>query len=523
LLGQFLVESVLLSVIGGALGLALAGLATGAVNLIDRQVLPRTDEIRIDPIVLAFTTAIAVATGILMGLVPAFQSSRPALANDLKEGSRATSDGRGSQRLRATMVVAEVALSLVLLAGAGLMLKSMYQMLTLDAGFVSDRVLTMQLSLPPQKYIDEKLMRPFNPLAVTRARMFFEELTARTRALPGTESVGAISSIPTAGEVWGKMVTLFDRPLPAGPGGLPTIQFRIVVGDYFRAMGIRLGSGRAFTDRDSTDAPKVAIINRAMARRDYPEADPIGRLISVNPPLELMPKRIAEELIRSRNLPPNYSPPRYEIVGVADDVRYGDVTTPAVPVVYIPYVQGSEGLTSMYLVVRASSDPLSLVAPIRQIVTELDPDQPIANVATMDARVSRSMARPRLQTAVLSAFATVAILLAAIGIYGVMSYSVSQRAREIGIRLALGSSQRDVLSLVFRRGFMLVAAGVVIGLAAALALARVMRTLVFQVATTDPLVFASIAFVLFVTAGAAAWIPARRAARLDPIATLRAE
>ncbi|MGH9387008.1 MAG: ABC transporter permease [Vicinamibacterales bacterium] len=524
LLGQFLIESLLLSLIGGFLALGVAYASTTAVNLISRQVLPRAEDVRVDPMVLVFTLGIATVTGILMGLVPAFQGTRPALAEDLKQGSRGSSDGRGSRRLRSTMVIAEVALSLVLLAGAGLMLKSMRQMLTLDAGFVSDRVLTMQLNLPPQKYIDRELTRQFSPLAMAKAQMFFDELTTRTRALPGAEWVGAINGIPVIGEVWGKNVTLLDRPLPADLSGLSPIQYRTVVGDYFRAMGIRMVNGRAFTDRDNTtEAPKVAIINRAMVKRDYPNADPIGKLITVNPPRELLPKKMVEDAIRNGNLPPNYSPPKFEIVGVADDARYGGITTPAVPVVYVPYAQGAEGGTSMYLVVRGAGDPLSVVAPIRQIVAELDRDQPVAGIETMDARVATSVARPRLQTTVFAVFAIVAILLAAVGIYGVMSYSVSQRAKEIGIRLALGSSRRDVFSLVFRNGFALVTIGVGIGLAAALALARVIRTLLFQVSTTDPLVFASIALVLFVTAGVAAWVPARRAARLDPIATLRAE
>jgi putative ABC transport system permease protein len=404
------------------------------------------------------------------------------------------------------------------------MLKSMHQMLTLDAGFVSDRVLTMQLTLPPQKYIDRELVRQFNPLAMAKAEMFFNELTTRTRALPGAESVGAINGIPVIGEVWGKNVTLLDRPLPQEFSGLSPIQYRTVVGDYFQAMGIRIMNGRAFTDRDNRpDAPKVAIINRAMARRDYPGADPIGKLITVNPPPQLFPKKMLEDAIRAGNLPPNYSPPAFAIVGVADDARYGGMTTAAVPVVYVPYAQGAEGGTSLYLVVRASADPMSLVAPIRQIVAELDRDQPVAGIETMDSRVAASVARPRLQTTVFAVFALVAVLLAAVGIYGVMSYSVSQRAKEIGIRLALGSSRRDVVSLMFRNGFALVTTGVGIGLTAALALARVMRTLVFQVSTTDPVVFGSIALVLVAVATIAAWVPARRAARLDPISTLRAE
>ena len=523
LVGQFLIESLLLSSIGGLLALGIAVASTRGINLISRQVLPRAEDVQIDPMVLLFTLSIATITGVLMGLVPAFQGTRLTLADDLKEGSRGSSDGRGSRRLRATMVVAEVALTLVLLVGAGLMIKSMHRMLTLDAGFTGDRVLTLQLNLPPQKYIGRGPNGRPSPLLMDKAQMFFDEVTARTRALPGAEFVGAINGIPLIGEVWGKNVTLLDRPLPADLSGLPPIQYRVVVGDYFRAMGVRILSGRAFTDRDAGDAPKVAIINHAMAKRDYSNSDPVGKLITVNPPLELLPKKMVEDAIRNGNVPPNYAPAKFEIVGVADDARYGGITMPAVPVVYVPYAQGAEGTTSLYLVARATANPLSLVGPIRQIVAELDRDQPVAGVATMDSRLATSVARPRLQTTVFSVFALVAILLAAVGIYGVMSYSVSQRAKEIGIRLALGSSRHDVLMLVFRNGFVLVGTGVVLGLAAAVSLARVMRTMVFQVSTTDPIVFGAIAMFLLATAAFAAWIPATRAARLDPIATLRAD
>jgi putative ABC transport system permease protein len=517
--GQFLVESMLLSAIGGALALAIAAASTRSVNLISRQVLPRAEDVQIDPTVLLFTFGIATMTGVLMGLAPAFQGTRLTLAEDLKEGSRGTSDSRGS-RVRGAMVVAEVALSLVLLAGAGLMIKSMHAMLTLDAGFNGDRVLTAMVNLPVQKYMGRGPNGRPSPRRMERAEAFYDELMARTRALPGATYVGAINGIPLIGEVWGKTVTLLDRPLPADLSGLPTIQYRVVAGDYFRAMGIRVLNGRAFTDRDTGDAPKVAIVNRAMAKRDYPDSDPIGKLITVDPPPELLPKKMVEDAIRA-GAPA--SPPKFQIVGVADDARYGGITTPAVPVVYVPYGQGAQGTTNLYIVARTVGDPVALVGPIRQIVSELDRDLPIANVATMDARMDTAVARPRLQTTVFSVFALVAILLAVVGIYGVMSYSVSQRAKEIGIRLALGSSRRDVVVLVFRSGFVLVAAGIVLGLAAALTLARVMRTMVFQVSTTDPMVFGAIAMLLLATAACAAWIPARRAARLDPLVTLRAE
>jgi len=312
LVSQFLVESLILALAGGALGLGLAYVSIDAVNLLSPQVLPRAEDIRVDPIVLMFTVGVAMLTGLAMGLVPAFHGSRAVLAGGLKEGSRTASD-TGHHRLRAAMVVAEVALSLVLLAGAGLMIKSIYQVLNVEAGFVSDGVLTLQINLPPQKYIDRSQLQEFNGGAFARITSFFDQLTDRTRALPGAQMVGAISGLPLMGEIWGKNVTLYDRPLPADLTGLGPIQYRVVVGDYFRAMGIRILSGRPFTDRDSADAPGVAIINRAMAKRDWPDRDPVGKIISVNPPLELLPPSMAART------PRNYTPAKLTIVGVAED------------------------------------------------------------------------------------------------------------------------------------------------------------------------------------------------------------
>jgi putative ABC transport system permease protein len=239
--------------------------------------------------------------------------------------------------------------------------------------------------------------------------------------------------------------------------------------------------------------------------------------------LQVLPKAMVEEGFRNGSLPRNYEPDKFTIVGVAADVRYGALNTEAVPMVYVPFSQGSEGTTSMFLVVRSFSDPATVTQGVRELVAQLDPDQPVAAVQTMDARVAMAVARPRLQANVLAAFAVMAILLAAIGIYGVMSYSVSQRAKEIGIRLALGAARGEVIGLVLRQGLVMTAAGMTIGLIAALLLAGVLKTLLFEVSTTDPFVFVTIVLVLSVTAALATWLPARRAARLDPMVTLRAD
>jgi putative ABC transport system permease protein len=359
--------------------------------------------------------------------------------------------------------------------------------------------------------------RRFDTRAYGKAVRFYDDVIERVRSLPDTEAVGAINGLPLMGDVWAKHAVLLDRPLPPNIQALPPIQYRVVAGDYFRALGVRLIRGRAFNDRDTNDAPKVAIISQAMARRYWPDEDPLGELISVNPPLAMLPR---ESLA---TIPPDYEPDEFTIVGVAADVRYGSLSIEAVPLVYVPYSQGSEGEMSLYLVVRSSNDPLMLASAIRREVAAIDPDQPIAAVQTMDARMSAAVARPRLQANVLTAFAVIAILLAAIGIYGVMSYGVSQREKEIGIRVALGAGGRDVVGLVLYQGLSMTVMGVAIGLIAALPLAQLLRSLLFDVSPADPTVFVAIVLLLLVTALIATWIPARRAARLDPASTLRSD
>src|SRR4029453_18116822 len=259
------------------------------------------------------------------------------------------------------------------------------------------------------------------------------------------------------------------------------------------------------------------------ARRHWRGVSALGKIISVNPPLSLVPKSIVEEARRAGTIPPDYEPDRLTVVGVADDVRYGGLDVSAVPVVYMPYAQGSEGLTNMFVVVRTDRDPLSLAGAIRQQVAQVDSNQPGASIQTMRTRVDASLAQRRMQMNVLGLFAGMAILIAVLGIYGVMSYNVAQRAREIGIRLALGAARGDVIAVVMRQGMTMVGAGLVMGLAASAAITRVLRSLLFGVSPTDPLVFASIAVMLVATAAAAIYLPARRASRLDPVRMLRSE
>ena len=520
LLRQFLAESLLLAILGGGSGLGLAFLSVDTLNLLSQRVLPRAEDIRVDHTVLMFTFALATLTGILFGLAPAVQGSAVDLNEGLKESGRSAESG-GRHRLRAALVVAEVALSLMLLVGAGLMVKSVYRLLNVEAGFDAQRVLTMQINLPAQKYIDPELERQFSPSAYVRSTRFFKDVLDRVRPIHGVRAAGAINGLPLMGEIWGKYVTFFDRPLPPDVRGLSPIQYRVVVGDYFRALGIQIRSGRAFTDKDIAQAPKVAIVNRELVRRYWNDQDPLGKVIAVNPPLQLIPAAAIAEARRAGTLQPE--PDTFTVVGVAADALYGTLTSPPLPVVYIPFAQGSEGTTNMFLAVRTDDEPLALVSAIREQIRQIDPDQPIASIQPMEARVSASVAQPRLQTTVLGAFAALAVLLATIGIYGVMSYAVTQRTREIGIRMALGAARRDVLRLVLRQGFTMVAIGVGLGLVGALLTTRVLRTLVFGVSTTDPFVFLAIVIVFSGTAGLASYVPARRATSVDPLVTLRYE
>jgi putative ABC transport system permease protein len=523
LLRQFLIESLMLSCLGAGLGLLAAWVVVDALNLLNPEVLPRADAIRINPVVVWFTVGVAGLTGLLMGLAPALHSLSPDLARALRDAARGVSESPGRRRVRGALVVVEVALSLVLLAGAGLMVKSMYQLLNVETGFRSSGVLTLQVNLPASRYVDRELERRFDPSAYTRATTFFNELIDRTQSLPGVRSVGAINGLPLMGEVWRKNATLLDRPLPRDLSGLPPIQYRVVSGDYFGALGIRLLYGRTFTQRDTLDAPKVAVVNREMMRRHYGDVAPTGKLLSVNPPLELLPASLVADARRNGTLPPDYEPAKFTIVGVVDDVRYGGLRQGVLPLVYVPHAQGAEGTTAMYFVVRADGDPLRVADPFRQHVRDLDRDQPVANIRTMDARLWETVAQSRLQMVVLGAFAAIAALLAAIGIYGVMSYSVTQRSREIGIRLALGAARQEVLAMVLRQAYAMVGTGLAIGLAAALLLTGVLRSLLFGVSPTDPGVFAAIVALLAATGCLASYLPARRAARFDPVETLRAE
>ncbi len=514
LMRQLLTEGVLLASLGGAAGLVLAAWGTGALRLLGPEVLPRGEDIHLDPWVLGFALTVTALTGVAAQLAPALQGARVSSSAALNDrlGSAASP---GRRRVRSALVVGEVALSLVLLIGAGLMLKSVSRLLRVDAGFEPGGVLTAQFDLPRQKYVDERLERLFSPQAYARSAQFFDAVVASLRAVPGVRAAGLTSGLPLGGENWGKNLTFYDRPLPRNVRDLPPIQYRVVAGDYFRAAGIRILRGRAFTDGDTLGSPTVAIVNQELVRRYWGGQDPIGKLVSVNPPRELVP---------ADTLPPRYEgPEKFKIVGVAQDALYGALDRPPLPLVYVPYAQGAEGALDMFLLARTSQEPASLVRTIRERIDRIDPDAPVTNFATLESRVAGSVFLSRLVTLILGAFAGLAALMATVGIYGVTWTSVRQRTTEIGIRMAMGAKPRRVVFEVLSSGLRLTLAGIGLGLIAALALSRALSGLLFQVRPIDLSTYAAVSALLGAAAIAASYLPARRAALVDPIVALRTE
>lgn len=494
---QFLTESVLLAMLGGALGLLLAYWGMGLLVSLSPPDIPRLHEIKLDGMVVIFTVLVSLITGVLFGLAPALQASKADTNELLKEGARGSTEGAAQQRIRSTLVVLGFALSVVLLIGAGLMIKSFLQLQETNPGFRVDKILTMRLILPRSKYND------FN-----KQTAFFTEALERIRTMPGVESTGAVSVLPLGGTTSDRSFRIEDRPVVAGEP-LPDEELRLVSSNYFMTMNIPLLKGREFTPRDNVDAPRVAIVNQGLVTRYWPDQDPIG-------------KRLAFSGVRDNK------PDWCEVVGVVANIKHGGLDVDEKPEVYLPYLQplfapSDTSLASLYFVIRTSSDPASFIASTRAEVRNLDRDQPVTNVKTMAARLSESIAQRRFNMLMLSIFAAVALTLAAVGIYGIMSYSVTQRTHEIGIRMALGAQAQNVLMLVVRQGMRLTLIGLGIGLIGAFALTRIITSLLYGVSATDPLIYVAISTLLGVVALLACFIPARRATRLDPMAALRHE
>jgi predicted permease len=488
LIRQLLTESVMLASVGGALGLLLANWGCKLLIAINPDKLPRAAEIRINWYALGFTAAVTLLTGIIFGLMPALHASKLDLSESLKEGVRSTTGGISGGRSRQLLVVTEVALSLVLLIGAGLMIKSFARLLATDPGFKPERLLTLGLTLPSTNYEAQQ-----------QQTGFYQQLMQRVERLPGVEAVGAINGLPMIGDRGTGGFAIEGRP-PAKPNERPHATHRVVSHDYFRALGIPLQRGRAFTAGDAAGTPGVAIINRTAARVFWPNEDPLGKRI----------------------WPDGFPPGTWlTIVGVIGDVRHAALSTEPQPDIYWPYLQTPH--PRIDLLIRTTADPLSLVDAVRSEIWAIDKELPVSDVKTMDELLSASVAQPRFYALLLTAFAAVALLLATVGLYGVMSYAVNQRTHEIGIRMALGASPRDVLRLIINQGMRLVLIGIGIGLGGALALTRLMKTLLFGVSATDALTFTVVALLLTFVALLACWIPAWRATKVDPMTALRLE
>ncbi|PYT00735.1 MAG: hypothetical protein DMF65_08325 [Acidobacteria bacterium] len=488
---QLLTESLLLALAGGGLGLLLAVWGVDALIRLSPASVPRLEETSLDARVLLFTLAVSFATGVVFGLAPALQASRPDLAGSLKEGGRTGTAGGARNRVRGALVVAEVALSLVLLVGAGLLVRSFVRLVHTDPGYSPERVLALRVALNTAKFADED----------SRAA-FYSRAVESVRALPGVESASVTRLLPLGPIDTFRTFNIAGRP-PFTPGERHSARNYTIGPNYFRVMSIPVLHGRAFTDADTKTSPPVMVVNEAFAKIFFGGAEPLGQ-------------RIILDDENDHPLPPR------EIVGVVRSVRYERLNDEERPEFYVPYRQSPEAV--MEVVVRSSASDAAALAPaVRNAVKGVDPNLLIWETRTMDELVGRSVAPQRFNVALLAVFACVAMLLAAVGIYGVISYAVTQRTHEIGIRMALGAQTRDVLRMVVGQGMMLTLAGIALGLAGAFALTRVMSNLLYGVSATDPPTFVAVPLLLVLVALVACLVPARRATKVDPTVALRYE
>jgi len=485
LVRQMLVESLLLAFAGGALGLALAYAAIPAIRTFSAGSIPRVADISIDGTVLLFALAVSLVTGVIFGLAPAWQVSRAGVAGVLKEGGRSSATV-GGRWVRSGLLVAEVALSIVLLVGATLLLRSFDRLTSVDPGFRPERVLAFRVSLPNASY-------PKDPNRIA----FFDALLQKLAGVPEIRAAGIVQTLPMRGS-FVLSFTVQGRPAPK-PGETPSAHHRAVSPDYFRALGIPLLRGRPFTDGDVEKSPMVAVVDEEFARQHFPNEDPIGRGLDIG----------------------NGTDGFYQIVGVAGKVRQEGLDANPSPTMYVPFRQ--DAYSSMWVVARTDGDPLQLTSAARRAVRDVDAALPAYSVSALETIVTESVAPRRFSMLLLGLFAVIALFLAAVGLYGVVSYTVSQRTQEIGVRMAVGAQRGDVVRLIVGGGMKLALAGIAIGLVAAAGLSRMLQTMLFEVAPSDPASYAATALVLLTVAAFACYVPARRAMRVDPIVALRAE
>jgi len=482
LLRQLLTESVVLALVGGIAGLLIAYWATGALVAARPADIPRLDQVGLNSTVVLFTLGISLLTGLAFGLLPALQATSGRLIGALREGGRGGGQGRGAHRVRSVLVVAEMALSVILLMGAGLLIRSFVQMTRVAPGFVAEQAMTFRVTLQGDEYT--------NAQKIQNRVLQFEE---RLRVLPGVTAVAATTVLPLSGQG-----SILDFLVVGAPPPPPDINREIAVASitpqYFAAIGASLRSGRVFTEHDRTGAPRVVVVNEAAVRRWFPDGDPVG-----------------EQVETGGN--------RFEVVGVVADVRQRHAGEPVAPQMFVPYAQRTT--RAVKFVVRSGSDPIGLAPAVRSEIRQLDPNLAVTDFKALDQLVAGSVARPRFYTALLALFAGVALALAATGIFGVMSYAVAQRSREISIRMALGARAGQVLQMIVGRAVGLATVGTAIGIAGAVALGRLIRTQLYGVGVLDPLTLGVVIVVLIGSAAAASFLPARRAAGLDPANALR--
>jgi len=490
IISQMLTESFVLAVLGGVLGLALAVAGIGGMSRLIPADMLSGATVNLNGAVLLFAACVVALASFIFGLAPALHSTKPDVQSELKEGGRSGSAGAGQSQLRAALATAEISLALILLVGAGLMMKSLYRLLAVDPGFRPDRVLKLEMDLRTQQYSKD-------PAVLN----FWQQVLEKVRVLPGVEAAAVGTAVPLTDSHGRADVTMEGMTAPA-PGNYPHPDVHIISPGFVETLGIPLLRGRTFTDADDEKAPLVGMINAMTAKRFFPKEDPIGKRFMFGHP--------------------STDPPKwYTIVGVVGDTRLYGLANPARLEVYVPFRQNPRSY--MALVVKSGADPAALTSAIREAVQSIDKDQPLFAISTMKELVSNSVATRRMTLVLLGLFSGLALVLGAIGIYGVISYSVAQRTHEIGIRMALGAPRRDVFRLVIGQGLKLAGIGIAIGIAGALGLARLMSSLLYGISTTDLETFTCVSILLALVALLACYVPARRAMRVDPTVALRYE